>query len=276
MSDVPRHVSVEWLHEHLADPTVRVLDGTVHLSPGDDGPRIEPGRASYEQEHVPGAVFVDQVSALSDPEGEAPFAAVGPDRFAAVVGELGVGDEHRVVVYDSVNGIWATRLWWQFGLEGFDRVSVLDGGLDAWRVAGFETTSGTETYPPTTFTARRRPDRIRSTQDVEAAVDDPDVLLVNALDRGLFAQGHIPGSVNVPFDELVGPDGRMRPIEELRELLASVGALDPGKRPVTYCGGGIAATAVALTLMDLGRDDVAVYDGSMNAWTADPGRPLER
>ncbi|WKN50343.1 sulfurtransferase [Nocardioides sp. Arc9.136] len=276
MSDVPRHVSVEWLHEHLADPTVRVLDGTVHLSPGDDGPRIEPGRASYEQEHVPGAVFVDQVSALSDPEGEAPFAAVGPDRFAAVVGELGVGDEHRVVVYDSVNGIWATRLWWQFGLEGFDRVSVLDGGLDAWRAAGFETTSGTETYPPTTFTARRRPDRIRSTQDVEAAVDDPDVLLVNALDRGLFAQGHIPGSVNVPFDELVGPDGRMRPIEELRELLASVGALDAGKRPVTYCGGGIAATAVALTLMDLGRDDVAVYDGSMNAWTADPGRPLER
>ncbi|MDN4175530.1 rhodanese-like domain-containing protein [Nocardioides sp. SOB77] len=276
MSAVPRHVSVDWLHEHLADPTLRVLDGTVHLTFDEDGAHIESGRATYEHEHVPGAAFVDQVTALSDPDGEAPFAAVDSARFGAVVGELGVGDDHRVVVYDSVNGIWATRLWWQFGLEGSDRVSVLDGGLDAWRAAGFETTTGTETYPPTTFTARRRPERIRSTADVESAVDDPDVLLVNALAREDFERGRIPGSVNVPFPELVGPDGRMRPIEELRDLFGSVGALDPGRRPVTYCGGGIAATAAALALMELGRDDVAVYDGSMNAWTADPGRPLER
>ncbi|MCR6031099.1 sulfurtransferase [Nocardioides sp. zg-579] len=276
MSAVPRHVSVEWLHEHLADPTVRVLDATVHLSFDEDGAHVASGRESYERGHVPGAAFVDQLTSLSDPGGEAPFAAVDTDRFAAVVGAAGVGDEHHVVVYDSVNGIWATRLWWQFGLEGNDRVSVLDGGLDAWRAAGYETTTGTETYPPTTFTARRRPERITSTADVEAAVADPDVLLVNALGREEFERGRIPGSVNVPFGELVGPDGRMRPVEELRELFESVGALDAGKRPVTYCGGGIAATAAALALMELGRDDVAVYDGSMNAWTADPNRPLER
>lgn len=275
MSDAPRHVSVEWLREHLSDPTLRVLDATVHLSFDAEGAHIEPGRATYEQAHVPGAAFVDQVASLSDPAGEAPFAVVDSARFAATAGEAGVGDEHRIVVYDAVNGIWATRLWWQFGLEGNDNVSVLDGGLAAWQAAGYETTSGTETYPPTTFTARRRPERIRSTAEVEAAVDDPDVVLVNALARADFEQGHIPGSVNVPFEELVGPDGRMRPLEELRELFADAGALDPGKRPVTYCGGGIAATAAALALMELGRDDVAVYDGSMNAWTADPSRPLE-
>ncbi|GGO68933.1 sulfurtransferase [Nocardioides deserti] len=274
MSDAPRHVSVEWLHEHLSDPTLRVLDATVHLTFDEDGAHVEPGRETYERGHVPGAAFVDQVASLSDPEGEAPFAAVASDRFAAVIGEAGVGDDNRVVVYDSVNGIWATRLWWQFGLEGSDNVSVLDGGLAAWQAAGYETTTGNETYPPTTFTARRRPERISHTADVERAVDDPGVLLVNALDRDAFAAGHIPGSVNVPFGELVGPDGRMRPLDELRGLFESVGALDPGKQPVTYCGGGIAATAAALALMELGREDVAVYDGSMNAWTADPSRPV--
>lgn len=276
MTDVPRHVPAAWLHAHLDDPSVVVVDATVHLSFDESGAQVEPGRASYEQEHVPGAVFADQLNDLSDPDGEAPFAAVDSDRFAEVLGGLGVGDDHHVVVYDSVNGIWATRLWWQLGLEGFDRVSVLDGGLAAWKAAGLDTAPGAETRPPATFTARRRPERIRSTAEVEAAVEDPGVLLVNALDREDFERGRIPGSVNVPFTELVEADGRLRPVEELRELFESVGALDPGRRPVTYCGGGIAATAAALALAELGRGDVAVYDGSMNAWTADPDRPLER
>lgn len=276
MSEHPRHVSVEWLHERLGDPALGVLDVTVHLTFDEAGAHVESGRSSYESEHVPGAAFVDQLAELSDPDGEAPFAVGDPERFAQALGRAGVGEDHQVVVYDSVNGIWATRMWWHLGLEGFDRVSVLDGGLGAWKAAGLETASGTETYPPTTFVARRRPEWIRSTEEVEAGVDDPSVLLVNALAREDFAAGHIPGSVNVPFEELVGPDGRLRPVDELRGLFESVGALDPARRPVTYCGGGIAATAAALVLTELGRDDVAVYDGSMNAWTADPARPLER
>ncbi|WP_185994252.1 sulfurtransferase [Nocardioides campestrisoli] len=274
----PQHVDVEWLSEHLGDPQVRVLDATVHLSFDEHGAHVESGRAAYEREHVPGAAFVDLIGGLSDPDGEAPFAAAPSERFAQVLGEAGVGDDSHVVVYDSVNGIWATRLWWQLGLEGFDRVSVLDGGLAAWRAAGLDTSAGVETYPAATFTARRRPERIRSTAEVEAVVEageEPGVLLINALGRDDFARGHIPGSVNVPFAELVDAEGRLRPVEELRELFASVGALDAGRRPVTYCGGGIAATAAALALAELGRNDVAVYDGSMNAWTADPARPLE-
>ena len=273
---IPRHVDAEWLRAHLDDPELRVLDATVHLTFAADGAHVASGRDSYEQAHVPRAAFVDQLVDLSDPDGEAPFAAVSSERFAEVLGGAGVGDQHHVVVYDSVNGIWATRLWWQLGLEGFDRVSVLDGGLAAWRAAGLDTAAGVETYSPTGFTARRRPERIRSTEEVEAAVGDPGVLLINALGPEDFARGHIPGSVNVPFADLVDAEGRLRPAEELRELFAEVGALDPGRRPVTYCGGGIAATAAALALAELGRDDVAVYDGSMNAWTADPARPLER
>ena len=134
--------------------------------------------------------------------------------------------------------------------------------------------TGEVTTTPASFTPRRRPQRIVSTDEVAAATGESSVLLVNALDRESFAGGHIPGSVNVPFAELVDDAGRLRPLEELRELFADVGALDPSVRPVTYCGGGIAATAAAFALHSLGRDDVAVYDGSMNAWTADPARPL--
>ncbi len=113
-----------------------------------------------------------------------------------------------------------------------------------------------------------------STDEVVAATRDDSVLLINALDRESYAAGHIPSSVNVPFPELVDENGQLRSLDELRELFAAAGALDASVRPVTYCGGGIAATAAAFALRALGRDDVAIYDGSMNAWTADPARPL--
>ena len=262
------------LQKRLGEGRLRIVDATVHLSFDADGAHVASGRDTYLQGHLPGAVFLDQITELSDPNGEAPFAAASSEKFAAAVGAAGIGDDSTVVVYDTVTGIWATRLWWQFGLEGFDEVVVLDGGYGAWVAAGLPTETGESTYPAATFTAQRRPERIFSTDEVVAATADSSVLLVNALDRESFAGGHIPSSVNVPFGELVDESGSLKPLEELRGLFADAGALDPSVRPVTYCGGGIAATAAAFALKALGRDDVAVYDGSMNAWTADPDRPL--
>ena len=272
----PNLITAAELHARLDDPALQILDATVHLSFDEQGAHVASGRADHLERHIPGAVFADQIVDLSDPDGEAPFAAAPSERFATVVGDLGVGDDSTVVVYDAVNGIWATRLWWQFGLEGFDDVVVLDGGLRAWTDAGYPTEAGERSAPATTFTPRRRPERLASTADVGAGIDDPTVLLVNALDRESFANGHIPGSVNVPFGDLVDGDGQLKPVGELRAIFESVGALDASVRPVTYCGGGIAATTAAFALRAVGREDSAVYDGSMNAWTADPGRPVSR
>lgn len=274
MTANPALISATDLHALLGDPALRIIDATVHLSFDEQGAHIESGASTFAEAHVPGAVFIDQVTELSNPAGEAPFEAVDSDTFARVVGAHGVGNDSRVVVYDTVNGIWATRLWWQFRLEGFD-VEVLDGGLAAWQTAGFVTSTVPVVLPAATFTASRRDDAVVSTADVEAATSDDSVLLVNALDPDSFAQGHIPGSVNVPFGSLVNEDGTLKGLDELRAVLEPVGALDENVRPVTYCGGGIAATAVTFALTALGRTDVAVYDGSMNAWTADPDRPLE-
>ncbi|GAA1725264.1 sulfurtransferase [Aeromicrobium alkaliterrae] len=275
-SSHPRLVDAQWLHDHLSDSSIRVVDATVHLTFDEDGAHTESGRETYREAHVPGATFADQLTELTEHDGEAGFAAVASARFAEVVGGLGIGHDSTVVVYDHVNSIWATRLWWQLTFEGHDDVVVLDGGLAAWQGAGFPVEAGDASYPAATFTPQRRPERIASTAQVEAATSDDAVLLVNSLSRDSFAQGRIPGSVNVPFDELVDASGQLRSLDELRPLFESVGALDPGVAPVTYCGGGIAATAVAFALQGLGRDDVAIYDGSLNAWTSDPERPLER
>lgn len=270
----PHLITAADLRDLGDDPKLRVVDATVHLRFGDGAPQIESGQASYLAGHIPGAVFVDQLTALTDPDGDAPFAVASSEQFAAAVGAAGVGDDSRVVVYDSENGIWATRLWWQFGLEGFDNVAVLDGGLQAWVDAGFSVDRGESTYPPAEFTATRRQERIETTDEVVTDVDDSTVLLINALDRDTFAAGHIPGSVNVPFGELVDERGKLKDVPALRAIFDAVGALDDSVRPVTYCGGGIAATAAAFALAAVGRDDAAVYDGSMNAWTSDPTRPL--
>lgn len=267
-------ISAADLHARLGDPTLRVIDATVHLTFDENGAHVESGAQSFAAAHIPGSVFIDQITELSNPHGEAPFEAVDSAAFAAAVGAHGIGDDSRVVVYDSVNGIWATRLWWQFRLEGLD-VEVLDGGLAAWQVAGFETSNEPVSHAPATFTARRRDDAVVGTQAVEAATSDDSVLLVNALDPDSFARGHIPGSVNVPAASLVNADGTVRNLDELREIFERVGALDESVKPMAYCGGGIAATTVTFALAAIGRNDVAVYDGSMNAWTADPSRPLE-
>ncbi|MFD6452246.1 sulfurtransferase [Nocardia sp. NPDC060220] len=277
-------VSVSWLRDHRGEPDLLVVDASTDFTVLDDATfTLESGRTAYAAAHVPGAVFADLLTDFADPASDQPCTAPESERFAAAAGAIGIGDGVRVVVYDQHDGIWATRFWWQLRLEGFDDVAVLDGGLPAWRAAGAEVSDSPVTPTPATFTARRRPGLIRSTDEVEAATADDKFLLVGVLDaatyRGetdVFARpGHIPGSINLPIDQIRDPGtGALRPLEELRALFAAAGLLDPAITPVTYCGGGVAATGVAHALALVGRDDVAVYDGSLTAWTADPALPL--
>ncbi|HWV84285.1 MAG TPA: sulfurtransferase [Capillimicrobium sp.] len=286
MDDLPLLVDGDWLQARLDDPNLRLLDATTHLKfPGPDEVILTPGRESYEREHIPGAVFADLLGDLADPDAPLPITVPPSDLFAERIGALGVGEGTYVVVYDQFDAsrgpeyyqFWAPRLWWHLRLEGFDRVAVLDGGLGLWKQEGRPVTGEPSPgYPPATFVPRRRPELLVSTDEVAAAIDDPDTVTINALSPEAYEAARVPGSDNVFFGWLVDPQtGRFKPVEELRAAFEGTGALDPGKRPVTYCGGGIAATVAALALARLGREDVAVYDGSMTAWTADGSRPVE-
>ena len=237
----PPLIDAARLAGHLHDSDLRVFDATVGLvRPPAGGPyTVRSGRPEYEQAHIPGAAFADIAGELSDPESPFPFTLPAAERFAAAASRLGIGPGADVVVYAQDSPMWATRLWWQLRFFGFDSVSVLDGGLPAWRAAGLSTESGTSSYEPAHFSARPRLEWLATKADVEAVVaaGDGSACLVNALTPPVFRgegpssysrPGRIPGSVNAPWTELVDPDtNRFRPRPELERSLDAAGAFGP-------------------------------------------------
>jgi thiosulfate/3-mercaptopyruvate sulfurtransferase len=277
-------VSAEWLAAHLHDPELRVLDATVFLHPNPDGAGYIPesGLARWQASHIEGAQFVDLIDAFSDSTSKVRFTMPPPAEFCARAGALGIGDNSTVVIYSTGSPMWATRLWWMFRSVGFDACAVLDGGFARWSQHSLPVTATTTSYPPAQLTPHARPALWANQADVLAAINDGEVCTINALSPQVYSgeknmygrPGHIPGSRNVFYDSLINPeDGTWRAPEALRPLFEGVGAFERPK-VICYCGGGISATMDALALMLTGHPQIAVYDGSMMEWVADPALPL--
>ncbi|MGI9824900.1 sulfurtransferase [Agromyces sp. Marseille-Q5079] len=262
-----------------------VLDATLLLHrPRFDGDfRAESGRDRWREAHLPGSRHV-----AIDTEFSVPHATHDhheqPQGIADRLAALGVGEGTRVVVYDSVGTIWAARLWYLLDWIGVP-VSVLDGGLAAWRSAGLPIESGDDATPP----GASQPARewvARTVRDAWVERDEIALARSGALVCGLPAsaftgaeptryarRGHIPGSVNVPARTLFDRDGRILPADEVLSRYQEAGA-DLDGELLLYCGGGISATANALALAHAGFRRVRVYDGSLEEWSADPALPL--
>src|SRR4029453_3374561 len=196
--------------------------------------------------------------------------------FARSVGSLGIGNRDRVIVYDSRGVVSAARVWWTFRAFGHDAVAVLDGGLPRWRAEGRPVESGTPAPKPRRFTARLRRSLVRDLAGMRQNLTTRKAQVLDARSRGRFAgtdpeprtglrSGHIPGSLNLPYDELYQKDGSLLAHEELRQKFEDAG-LDLGKPVVTSCGSGVTASVRALGLSAAGGPDVAVYDGSWTEW----------
>ena len=140
------------LEAALSDPGLRIVDCTTWLvpaEPGDDAPyRVVPGVAEYEAGHIPGAVFLDLQGEISDPATRLRFMAPSPERFAAAMGRLGIGNESRVVLYSNGSIMWATRVWWMFRAFGFEGAAVLDGGFAKWQAEGRPISTEPASHPP--------------------------------------------------------------------------------------------------------------------------------
>lgn len=265
----------------LGDPDLVVLDATASLP----GETFDPG-AAFEEAHVPGARFFD-LETFSDPDTTLPHMVPSAGRFARLAGALGVGDASRVVIYESRRLFAAARAWWLFRLFGHDRVHLLDGGLPAWREAGGPLEAGAQAAPvPQHFTPRFRASLLAGLGDVERHVASGDALILDARAAGRFEgtapeprpgirAGHIEGSRNLPYGELIAADGRLRDRAALREAFASRGI--DGTRPViTSCGTGVTASVLSLGLAAAGLADAALYDGSWTEWATthpEPGSP---
>ncbi|MGD0055653.1 MAG: sulfurtransferase [Acidimicrobiales bacterium] len=278
-------VQASELFEELDETALRVLDATVFLRREiEGGPYVVvSGRQTFDQRHIPGAVFADVAGELSDPESPHRFTVPAPEYFARAIGALGVGEGTRVVVYAQESPMWATRLWWLLRYFGFRDVRVLDGGLAAWIGAGLPVSSDPSAVRSATFAATTRPELLATKDDVLRGLDGAPVCLVNALSArafrgegpGAYARpGRIPGSLSVPSGDLLeSATGRFHDPARLALVLEPV-LSSPDRPVIAYCGGGISATVDVFALSLAGRDDVKLYDGSLSEWSADPALPL--
>jgi thiosulfate/3-mercaptopyruvate sulfurtransferase len=270
-------VSTEWLAEQIGRPEVRVVD--VRWRP--DGS----GRATHAAGHIPGAVYLDWRTDLTDASdsGDALLLA-GPEQVATALGDAGVSDGTTVVIYDDTVGLFAARTWWSLRVYGFDSARILDGGFPAWVDAGRPLSSAAGPPAKGRFTPRAQPRLRLTTSDVRALLGSPDVSLIDARApaeyRGFEGNtkrlGHIPGATNVPVGSMTQPGSQhFRPGGELREMLHR-GNVARGRRMICYDGSGVAAAKLAFVLTILGHDDVAVYDGGWAEWGNRLDLPVDR
>jgi thiosulfate/3-mercaptopyruvate sulfurtransferase len=277
-------VSADWLKARLAE--VVVLDASVDRSVDESGATIfKPGHALFDKAHIPGAQFADLFAAFSDPAGEFLFTRPTAEGLERAARAVGISSSSMAIVYDSLGGAWAARLWWVLRANGFDAVHVLDGGLAAWIAAGGPIEMGpASAVAAGDFIAAPRAGFFVDKDDVKALIgqDKMERPLVSGVRHAQYTgegsddprSGHIPRSISLPYNELLGPDGLMD-LEKLAEIRDRKGLKD-GPAPVLYCGGGINAAGLALALSTIGQQDLTIYDGSLNEWKADPNLPLVR
>ena len=264
-------VSTEWLAAHLSDANVKLLDATFKL------PGILPlPKDDYLAGHIPGAVYFD-VDAVSDHANPLPHMFPSPEQFGRDLGALGISNADTVVVYDAGGWVAAPRVWWMFLSYGHRDVRILNGGLKKWRAEGRTVEAGEVRAKPATFKASYDPRRVRSIEAMIANVASraEQVIDARAADRfeGRAAEprpgiraGHIPGALNVPYNNLFdAATGTMKPLDELKKAFAGAG-VDTTKPIVTSCGSGVSAGVLTLALYRLGIEDTALYDGSWSEW----------
>jgi thiosulfate/3-mercaptopyruvate sulfurtransferase len=279
-SDPHLLVTTDWLAAHLGAPDIRILDASWHMP--DSG---RDARAEYEAAHIPGARFFD-IDDISDSQSSLPHMAPPVEKFISRMRAMGIGDGHRVVIYDTHGLFSAPRVWWLFRLFGKEDVAVLDGGLPKWRAEGRPVEDSAPLLRDRHFTARRNASLVRDVTQVAATAKLGDAQIVDARSPERFRgevdeprpglrAGHIPGSRNVHYRTVLNEDGTMKDEAALREAFAAAG-VDPAGPVITTCGSGVSAAILNLALERLGNRRHALYDGSWAEWGAYPDLKVER
>lgn len=267
---------VDELAAGLGDPQLRIIDCRFDLMAPDAG------REAWLEAHIPAAVYADLDTDLSGAvtaeSGRHPLPAV--ERAVETFSRLGVDSGTRVVVYDDSSGAIAARAWWLLRWLGHRRVTVLDGGLKAWRSCNLPLESGAHEAARRDFEAAAGETRVLSSDEVAAMPDQP---LIDARDAARFRgesepidakAGHIPGAKNLPYIECLNEDGTWRDAAALRQRLQPLLGDDEGIAWAVMCGSGVTACHLAISGLLAGYSEPGVYVGSWSEWIRDPSRPI--
>ncbi|OAI31819.1 3-mercaptopyruvate sulfurtransferase [Methylosinus sp. R-45379] len=270
-------VSTQWLADHLHAPDVIIFDASWHMPAAGRDPHAE-----FIDAHIPGAVFFD-IDAIADHSTDLPHMLPDPVAFSSAVRKLGLGDGMRAVVYDSLGLFSAPRLWWTLRVFGLTDVSILDGGLPAWKAEGRPLEQGESHRPQRHFTARMDHALVADAADVSRALADGSAQVVDVRSAERFAgavpeprpglrSGHMPGALNLPFGNLIA-EGRLKDAAALAEIFTAA-KIDLERPVIASCGSGLTASILSLALAAAGRRPATVYDGSWSEWGARAELPV--
>jgi len=284
-------VETSWLEENLSLPNLRIFDCAAQPESNiDDDQRkkypLIPKSAleHYEKAHIPGAAYIDVPGNLIDESSDIPMMAPAIEQAIEYFSNIGIDNDSRVVLYSSTNFIWAARVWWLLKSVGFQQAAILNGGLIKWVSEKRWISDQSSIYPPGQLKVTGSKVFVDKVE-VRAAIDDTSVLLIHALTPTVYdgsndilvfgRRGHIPESINIPSETLLDEkSGSYLSNDKLLNLFEAK-QCDRMKKLITYCGGGVNASAVAFSLFLVGFDNVSIYDGSMNEWGNDMALPIE-
>lgn len=273
-------ISAEWLKDNSGALDLRIIEATYFL------PFLNPPQTGYEaylQGHIPGSVYfdIDRIAAQGAP---LPHTLPDPVEFSSRIRPLGIGDGHRLVIYDRNRFIASARVWWMLRHMGVKDVFVLDGGLAAWTEAGGELDDREPRYPVRHFTPRLQADLVKTLGQMKNIEASASAQIVDVRPQGRFTgqaaepraglpSGHMPGSLNMPYSLLLTEAGYLKSTESLLDMVKKIG-LSLDKPIVSTCGSGVTAPVLTLALAKLGQDRSAVYDGSWAEWASQTDTPI--
>lgn len=274
-------ISAKDLSRHINDPGWIVFDCRFTLL------ETESGRFAYKQSHLPGSIYVhldeDMSSPVTDKTGRHPLP--DPELFAAKLSAWGVDKTKQLVVYDDAFGAVAGRMWWLLRWMGHKNVALLDGGLQVWQREGFPMTDQVPEVTASDFVANVNNDLWVDAGVVESRLGDDDFIIIDARAEERFlgevepldkVAGHVPGAINMPYDDNLAISSEFESVDELRELYQEqIQGVKP-ENVIHMCGSGVTACHNILAMEHAGLTGSRLYAGSWSEWILSSDRPVAR